>query len=162
VNLHTIGRLIAEQRRRKGLTLQELADAAGVGRSTLAALERGKIAELGFGKVARLCTAVDLIMEVRSPTLEAPLMPHRHLTEVAGRELTKAAIEEIITRGEFSTWRGLVRAMRADKSGRIARRVREVTAALGKHDTRARAFGTLLAELMRETKQKRKSHGPQA
>ncbi len=159
MNLHTIGRLIAEQRRRKGLTLQELADAASVGRSTLAALERGKIAELGFAKVARLCTAVDLVLEARPPALEVPLMPHRHLTETAGRELTKAAIEEIITRGDFSTWRGLVQAVRADKTGRIARRIREVAAALGKHDPRARTFSTLLPEFVREPK--RSAHGRQ-
>ena len=161
MNLHAVGRLIAEQRRRKGLTLQELAVTAGVGRSTLAALERGKIAELGFGKVARLCAAVDLVLEARPLTLEAPLMSHRHLTEAAGRELTKAAIEEIITRGEFSSWRGLVRAIQADKSGRIARRVREVTAALGKYDTRAQAFGTLLPEFVRTPKRESRAHGRQ-
>lgn len=161
MNLPAVGRLIAEYRRRKGLTLQELADAASVGRSTLAALERGKIAELGFAKVARLCAAVDLVLEARPPALEVPLMAHRHVTDMAGRELTKAAIEEIITRGEFSAWRGLVHAMQADRSGRIAQRVREVTAALDHRDTRVHAFGTLLPEFLRPAKRERKVHGAQ-
>lgn len=152
MRLHEIGRLIAERRRERGLTLQALATAAGVGRSTLAALERGKLSELGFAKVERLCEVVGLKIEVRPPILEAPLMAHRHLTEAAGRELTKAAIEDVITRGEFSAWRGLVRAMRADETGRIARRVREVSAALARHDARARTFAALLPDLLRGSK----------
>lgn len=150
MNLHTIGRLIADQRRAQRLTLHELASAAGVGRSTLAALEAGKISELGFAKVARLCAALDMTVEARPLMLEAPLIPHRHLTEAAGRELTKAAIEDVITRGDLSAWRGLLRAIRADKSGRVRRRARDVAAALGKHDQKARAFATLLPRIARE------------
>ena len=150
MELHTLGRMIAERRRAKGLTLQQLASAAGVGRSTLAALENGKIAELGFAKVARLCAAVDLVLDARPPVLDAPLMPHRHLTEQAGRDLTKAAIEDVITRGPFSAWRGLVQAMRSDGTGRTGRRVHEVAAALEDHDVRARAFATLLPDLARD------------
>lgn len=149
MHLHTLGQLIAARRRDKRLTLRELAAAAGVGRSTLAALERGKTAELGYAKIARLCAAVDLALEARPLALPAPLMPHRHLTEAAGRELTKAAIEDVILRGGFSAWRALVRAMRADPTRRIARRAREVAAALGKHDARARAFATLLPVVLR-------------
>ena len=152
MNLQAVGQLIAQRRREKRLTLKELAVAAGIGRSTLAALERGKIAELGFAKVVRLCAAVDLVLDARPPALDAPLMPHRHLTEAAGRELTKAAIEDVILRGEFSAWRGLVGAIRADSTGRIARRAREVAAAQGGHDARARAFATLVP-LLRKGKQ---------
>jgi hypothetical protein len=64
--------------------------------------------------------------------------------------LTKAAIEDVILRGEFSSWRGLVNAMRTDKTVRIAGRVREVAKAQGRHDARARAFATLLPRLLRE------------
>ncbi|MGH8292489.1 MAG: helix-turn-helix domain-containing protein [Gammaproteobacteria bacterium] len=154
MNLHATGRLIAERRRTRGLTLQQLAARAGVGRSTLAALEAGKLDELGFAKVARLCAALDLVLEARPPTLEAPLMAHRHLTESAGRELTKAAIEDILTRGDISAWRGLASALRADKSGRLARRVREVATAAGKSDPKARAFTILMPQIL-----KRKSAG---
>ena len=152
MNLLAMGKLIAERRRSKGLTLHALAAAAGVGRSTLAALEAGKLAELGYAKVERICAVLDLTLTARPPELDAPLMAHRHLTESAGRELTKAAIEDIITRGGFSAWRGLVRAIRADKTGRIARRAREVAAAAGKSDPKARVFGTLMPDILRTRK----------
>jgi transcriptional regulator with XRE-family HTH domain len=144
MNLQTIGHLIAEQRRAKGLTLTQLAAQAAVGRSTLAALEAGKLPELGLERVARLCAAVDLVLEVRPLELNEPLMAHRHLSEVAGRELTKAAIDDIITRGAIGTWRKLVQAMNADKTGRIARRVTDVAQTLAKRDPKARAFAALL------------------
>ena len=149
MNLQTIGHLIAERRRAKGLTLQQLADQAGVGRSTLAALERGRMPELGFAKVERLCAAVDLVLEARPPMLKEPLMPHRHLTEAAGRELTRAAMEDVITRGDFHAWRGLVQAIRRDRSGVLSQRARAVSTALKEHDPRARAFATLLPDLLK-------------
>lgn len=143
-----IGRMIAQHRRAKGLSVRELAGSAGVGRSTLAALEAGTIAELGYAKVARLCDALGLILEARPPALEAPLMAHRHLTETAGRELTKAAIEDIVSRGNAAEWRALVRAVRADKTGRLARRTLEIASALAEQDAKARAFQTLLPRLL--------------
>ncbi|MGE0482439.1 MAG: helix-turn-helix domain-containing protein, partial [Phycisphaerae bacterium] len=98
MNLYTIGRQIGERRRKKRLTLPQLATAAGVSRSTLAALESGKLKELGFNRVVRLCAAVDLVVDVRAPRLKSPLMSHRHLTDLAGRELTGAAIDDVVTR----------------------------------------------------------------
>jgi transcriptional regulator with XRE-family HTH domain len=150
MHLTVIGHLIAERRRAQGLTLAGLAAAAGVGRSTLAALEAGKLPELGFEKVARICAAVGLVLEARPLELDVPLMPHRHLTDVAGRDLTKAAIADVIVRGDISAWRGLVRAIRAHKQGRLARRVQEVVGALDWDDVKARAFATLLPDLLRE------------
>lgn len=147
MDLRTIGRLVGERRRARKLTLPKLAAAAGVARSTLAALEAGKLMELGFNKVARICAAVDLAVDVRPPMLDAPLMAHRHLTDLAGRELTKAAIDDVISRGNVIAWRGLVRAMRADDSGRILRRIQEVVRALGPHDAKAHAFALMLPKL---------------
>jgi len=149
MNLNSVGHLIAERRRSRGFTLPQLAAAAAIGRSTLAALERGKLQELGFTKVARICAAVGLVLEVREPELTAPLMAHRHLTEAAGRDLTKAAVEDVITRGDISAWRGLIRAIRAQKQGRLARRVQEVVKALDQEDPKARAFAALLPEILR-------------
>lgn len=159
MNLRTVGQLIARRRRELGLTLSQLAAAAGIGRSTLAALESGKLRELGFGRVARLCTAVDLVVDVRPPMLAAPLMPHRHLTDIAGRELGKTAIEDVITRGDFEAWRGLVRAMRDDPSGHVGDRVRQVSRALSEHDPRARAFATLAPRLLRQDEPGTPRHG---
>jgi transcriptional regulator with XRE-family HTH domain len=159
MDLTSVGRLIAERRRARGLTLAELATSAGVGRSTLAALEAGTLSELGFVKVARICAAIGLVLEVRPPELDAPLMPHRHLTEAAGRDLTKAAIEDVIVRGDLSAWRGLVRAIRANKHGRLVRRVQEVAKALDKDDPKTRAFATLLPEFLRDRRSRGTEHG---
>lgn len=130
------------------LTLVELAGRAGVGRSTVAALETGKLRELGFTKLSRICAVLDLTVEARPLALDAPLIEHRHLTPVAGRDLTKAAIEDVIVRGDVAAWRGLVRAMR--ESRQVASRVREVVPALDREDPKARAFATLLGPLLRE------------
>jgi transcriptional regulator with XRE-family HTH domain len=143
----------------RDLTLAELAKSAEVGRSTLAALESGKLSELGFVKIARICAAVGLVLEVRLPELDVPLMPHRHLTEAAGRDLTKAAIEDVILRGDLSAWRGLVRAVQARKHGRLARRVQEVARALDSDDPKARAFATLLPEFLRQRSARGTEHG---
>jgi transcriptional regulator with XRE-family HTH domain len=145
MNLHGVGTIVAERRRSLGLTLRALAAEAHVGRSTLAALEAGKLTELGYGRVARICAAVDLVLEARPLALEKPLTRHRHLAEPAGREPTKAAIEDIVLRGDLDTWRGLVRALQRDTSGRLARRARDVLAGSDRSDVRVHAFSTLLS-----------------
>jgi transcriptional regulator with XRE-family HTH domain len=145
MNLISIGRLIAEQRRAKGFTLTQLAAKAEVGRSTLAALESGKLPELGLARVSRLCAALDLVLEAMPLHLDAPIMEHRHLTELAGRELTKAAIDDIVSRGDVKAWRGLMAAMRSDKTGRITKRVVDTVRALAKHDGKAKAFANMLS-----------------
>jgi transcriptional regulator with XRE-family HTH domain len=149
MNIQSLGTIIAQRRREHGLTLTEVAAQARIGRSTLAALESGKINELGFSKIARLCDVLGLVVDIRPPTLAAPLMPHRHLTDTAGRELSKAAIEDVIVRGNFEAWRGLVRAMREDTTGRIGRRVQQIARSLSRHEPRARAFATLTPRLLR-------------
>lgn len=145
--MNSIGRLIAQRRRAKGLTLNQLAAKAEVGRSTLAALETGKLSELGLERVSRLCAALDLVLEARPLHLDAPILQHRHLTDVAGRELTKAAIDDIITRGDIKSWRALVSAMRLDKTGEIEKRVVGTARTLAKLDPKARAFANLLPRL---------------
>jgi transcriptional regulator with XRE-family HTH domain len=148
MNLISLGRMIAAQRRALGLTIAALAAAAGVGRSTLAALESGKLPELGFTKIARICAAAGIVLEARPPLLDAPLMPHRHITEAAGRDLTKAAVEDVIVRGDIGAWRGLVHALRTDESGRLAGRVQQVVGALGRDDPKVAAFAALLPGIL--------------
>ncbi|MBV6416226.1 MAG: hypothetical protein CMLOHMNK_00757 [Steroidobacteraceae bacterium] len=148
MELASVGALVAARRRALGLTLADLAARAGVGRSTLAALESGKVPELGFQRVTRICAAVGLVVDVRAPLLDTPIIPHRHLTETAGRELTKAAIDDIIVRGDVIAWRKLFQTMRADASGRTERRVREVATAIAAQDVKARAFAALLPRVI--------------
>jgi 2,3-bisphosphoglycerate-independent phosphoglycerate mutase len=80
--------------------------------------------------------------------LDAPIIPHRHLTEAAGRELTKAAIDDIIVRGDVAAWRQLFKAIHDDASGRTERRVREVAAAIAGQDVKAKAFAALLPRVI--------------
>jgi len=159
MNLYTIGRQIGERRRVKRLTLPQLAAAAGVSRSTLAALESGKLKELGFNRVVRLCAAVDLVVDVRPPRLKSALMSHRHLTELARRELTRAAIDDVVTRGNVTAWRGLAQAIRADRSGRLARRVGDVLRVSATHDPKARAFSLMLPRLKTNLRTKAAKRG---
>lgn len=75
LDLPTLGREIAKRRGAAGLTQSALAARAGIGRSTLDALENGRTAELGFGKVARILASLALdfqIIETRRsrPTLD--------------------------------------------------------------------------------------------
>lgn len=159
MNLVSIGHLVARQRRARGLTLADLASSAGVGRSTLAALEAGKLPELGFVKVSRICATVGFVLEARPLELDAALMPHRHLTEAAGRDLTKAAIEDVIVRGDISAWRGLVRAIRAPQlQGRLGKRVQEVVSALSRDDPKVRAFAALLPAILRPPQSRPTEH----
>ncbi len=143
--------MIAERRRAKNFTLTQLASKAKVGRSTLAALESGKLRELGVARVSRLCAELDLVLEARPLHLDAPILAHRHLTDAAGRELTKAAIDDIIRRGDIKAWRALVAAMRSDKTGRIEKRVGETATASAKQDAKAKAFLSLLSKLTKFT-----------
>lgn len=145
--------LVSERRRARGATLQTLAAQAQVGRSTLAALEAGKLRELGYAKVARICAALGLVLEARPLTLEKPLTRHRHLTEPAAMDLTKAAIEDIVVRGDINSWRGLVQAIRRDASGRLARRARELLSAADRSDSRVRAFATLLSGTLKSQRE---------
>jgi len=147
MDLKSVGRLIAQTRREKGLTLRELAGSSGVGRSTLAGLEAGTLRELGYEKVARICVELGMTLEPRALALDTPLMDHRHLTDRAARDLTKAAIEDIVVRGDISAWRGLSRAIREDGTGRIAARARQVLARADQSDPKVRAYSALLSDL---------------
>ena len=75
LDLLTIGQEIATHRRKAGLTQVALARKSGLSRSTIAALETGVMAELGFGKVMRLLAVLGLDLRIGvanagRPTLE--------------------------------------------------------------------------------------------
>jgi len=75
MNLTSLGEQIAARRKALGLTQAVLAQKAGVGRSTLEALENARLGELGYAKITNILTAIGLelrLQEVgaRRPTLE--------------------------------------------------------------------------------------------
>jgi transcriptional regulator with XRE-family HTH domain len=75
LDITTIGTLIARHRNDLWLTQTDLAARARIGRSTLDALENGRIAELGFGKINRVLAALGLTLKITDsnngrPTLD--------------------------------------------------------------------------------------------
>ena len=54
MELNEIGIAIRQARKKRGLTQKHLADACGLSRATINALEAGKVQELGFGRVNTL------------------------------------------------------------------------------------------------------------
>ncbi|HEX8758155.1 MAG TPA: helix-turn-helix transcriptional regulator [Steroidobacteraceae bacterium] len=145
MDLLSLGRLICQQRIAQGLRLIELAEAAGVGRSTLAALEAGKLPELGFNKVARICAAAGIVLETHPPL---PYYPPRSLTDASGRELTQKIIEDTILGGNGDAWHTLIRALKKDDRGLLAFRIRKVVGALDRSDPKVAAFTALLPGVM--------------
>ena len=141
MDLLSLGLLIAERRRAQGLRLAELAEAAGVGRSTLAALESGKLRELGFNKVVRICAAAGIRLESHPPLVSyAPRSP----TDATGRELTKEVLEDIILHQGAGAWQELLRALRKDDRGLLTFRVRQAVGSLDRDNPNVAAFTALL------------------
>ncbi len=64
LDLHSLGQEVLIQRKARAMTQSALAVSAGVSRATIAALEAGKLRELGFGKVERIVAAVGLELRV--------------------------------------------------------------------------------------------------
>jgi transcriptional regulator with XRE-family HTH domain len=60
-----LGARVRLARKARGLTQSALAKRAGIARETLSQLESGTSKELGFAKVSRLLSAIDLDLEIR-------------------------------------------------------------------------------------------------
>jgi len=78
-----IAELIAQKRKSLGLSQTELAKKAHVGRSTLDALENGRMGELGYTKINNILTALGLELRIqeansRRPTLEELMSEESH------------------------------------------------------------------------------------
>jgi len=149
MDLASLGRLIAARRCAQGVTLIALASAAGVGRSTLAALESGKLPELGFNKVARICAAAGIALETRPPLPAALQNAPGQRTGESGRALTREALRDVIERGDIRAWQELADALHNDASGRLAARVRWVVGSLQRSDSKIKAFVALLPGILR-------------
>jgi transcriptional regulator with XRE-family HTH domain len=81
-DLISIGRGIATRRKKLKISQSALAQAAGISRATLGALENGRSGELGFSKVAKILAALGLELKVseaqpRRPTLDELLEEDR-------------------------------------------------------------------------------------
>jgi transcriptional regulator with XRE-family HTH domain len=65
---------ITKQRKAAGLSRAELAKRALVSRSTLEALENGRIGELGYAKVNKILTALGLELKLQQINLSRPTL----------------------------------------------------------------------------------------
>ena len=82
LNLISIGKEIAESRRKLKLSQAALSRKAGLSRATLDALENGRAGELGFSKVTKLLAALGLELTLQTarsnrPTLDELLQEDR-------------------------------------------------------------------------------------
>ena len=82
MSLSFIAEQIAAKRKALGLSQTALAQKASIGRSTLDALENGRLGELGFAKVSRILSALGLELKIqesanRRPTFEELLEEDR-------------------------------------------------------------------------------------
>jgi len=83
LSLTFIAEQIAQKRKALGLSQTALAKKSHIGRSTLYALENGRIGELGYTKINNILTALGLELRIqeansRRPTLEELMSEESH------------------------------------------------------------------------------------
>jgi len=74
LDLHSIGRKIAQHRKKQNLSQAQLALKAGISRATLEALENGRTGELGYAKLTKLLAALGLELKLQSAGSERPTL----------------------------------------------------------------------------------------
>jgi transcriptional regulator with XRE-family HTH domain len=74
LTLPSIGEQVAAKRRRLGHSQAALAKQARIGRSTLDALENGRLGELGVSKIVRLMSALGLELKIQESTSGRPTL----------------------------------------------------------------------------------------
>jgi len=72
--LSSLGIEIAARRKKLGLTQTELARKASIARSTLDALENGRIGELGFSKINKILSALGMELRLRQTDSSRPTL----------------------------------------------------------------------------------------
>jgi HTH-type transcriptional regulator / antitoxin HipB len=72
--LSSIAEQVAAKRKILGLTQAALAEKAGISRSTLDALENGRMGELGYSKVANILAALGLELNLRESAARRPTL----------------------------------------------------------------------------------------
>lgn len=79
-----LGARVRRARKARGLTQSALANQAGIARETLSQLESGIAKELGFARVSRLLSALDLDLEIQDTSSSARTTDYVALGAAAG------------------------------------------------------------------------------
>jgi transcriptional regulator with XRE-family HTH domain len=74
VELISLGRQIAESRKKLKLSQTALSLQAGISRATLDALENGRAGELGFSKITKLLSALGLELKLQAASSQRPTL----------------------------------------------------------------------------------------
>jgi transcriptional regulator with XRE-family HTH domain len=74
LGLIEMGKKIAARRKELGMTQSELSRKTRISRSTLDALENGRIGELGFSKVSKILSALNLELKLHDGNLQRPTL----------------------------------------------------------------------------------------
>ena len=74
VDLASIGFEVARRRKAARMSQSLLAQAAGVSRATIDALENARSGELGFSKVAKILAALGLELRMQEAQLQRPTL----------------------------------------------------------------------------------------
>jgi len=74
LDIITLGIQIAERRKALKLSQAELARRASIGRTTLDALENGRIGELGFSKITKVLSALGLQLKLHEASSTRPTL----------------------------------------------------------------------------------------
>ena len=77
----SIGKKIAESRKKLKLSQTALSRKAGLSRATLDALENGRAGELGFSKVTKLLAVLGLELTLRTASSQRPTLDELMLEE---------------------------------------------------------------------------------
>jgi transcriptional regulator with XRE-family HTH domain len=83
LDLYSLGSQIAIRRKKLKLSQSELARRAFIGRTTLDALENGRIGELGFSRITRVLSALGMELKLKEtgslrPTLDELIEKQRN------------------------------------------------------------------------------------
>jgi transcriptional regulator with XRE-family HTH domain len=83
LDLYSLGSQIAIRRKKLKLSQSELAMRAFIGRTTLDALENGRIGELGFSRITRVLSALGMELKLKEtgslrPTLDELIEKQRN------------------------------------------------------------------------------------
>ena len=74
MDIASLGLQIARRRKEQGLRQSDLAREAGVSRATVNALENGRSGELGFNKILKILSVLNLELRVAEASAKRPTL----------------------------------------------------------------------------------------